>query len=280
MDKETLKRYLYIIHPEMTLLRRFNSKYKQDITSVYDNITQGVQMYRNPECLGSYYLTSDIEQDNFGMLKYIEQKYANLKLYHGSRDFPAESVPLYVIKYPALYQGINTTDDYMPLPFFEKYKTTEYCSSKDRFGIPYTTFAGDFRTHPNLTYGVYSKDFGGFIKNPAWTPLIDPKGYSFTNFAHKAIVKHGEGAILNHHLSKLQSKEEIERFEQLRGGEIYQNHKFANIYDRYYDLFKDDVSEDGGKLDERDLYSRFTANWDITNGLTPGNHSKDERLFM
>lgn len=276
---EELKRYLYYVHPDLHYFRRFKSPYKSDITSIYSNLTQGVLMAGDPDNYGMLYSDDHFERDQDMLLYYLENKYSNLKSYRGTKRFSEEGVPLYVIKFPYQYLkgGKGGNNFYMPMPMMERFAHTEVNPIDKDFGV--TTFANEFRFNPELNYGVYSKDLGGFIPNPNWTPVPDFMGYTFNKYAIPTLLFRHEGEIAEQHINNLKTKEDVLKYEQSIGNEIYLNHDTQAIIDTYKEIYKRDLPEHPRQITEDEIYKKFNMHWDITTGLTPGDHRKDERLI-
>lgn len=276
---EELKKYLYYIHPDLHYFKRFKSPYKSDITSIYSNLTQGVLMSGDPDNYGMLYSDDRFEKDKDLLLYYLENKYSNLKAYHGAKRYSEEGVPLYVIKFPYQYlKGAKRGNDFfMPMPMIERFETTDVNSIDKDFNMP--TFYNEFRFHPELNYGVYSKELGGFIQNPGWTPVPDFMGYTFNKHAIPPLLYNREGEIIDQHINELKTKADVLKYEQSIGNEIFLHHNTQEIIDRYKEIYKFDLPTYTDQIKESDIYRQFNMNWDITTGLTPGDHRKDERLI-
>lgn len=278
MEKD--KRYYYYIHPDLHYFKRFKSPYKQDISSIYKNLTEGVLMSGDPNNYGHVYMGAQFEKDREDIFHYLDKKYSNFMTCHGSRRFSEESAPLYVMKFPSEYlTGVFRGKSlYMPMPMFEKFKTTEINNVFADMDIP--TFKNEFRMNPAYNLGVYSKDLGGFVENPTWSPVPDFMGYTFNKYAYAYLYKFGEKDIVDLHHHELKTKADIEKFEREIGGQIYLNHDIGNIQDMYMDIYGSDVPDPKTpQITEREILDRFNKYWDITTGLTPGNHVKDERIL-
>jgi len=276
---ETLKRYLYYVHPDLHSFRRFKSPYKSDITSIHSNLTQGVLMAGDPDNYGMLYSDDHFERDKDLLLYYLENKYANLKTYHGGKRFSEEGVPLYVIKFPCQYlKGAKVGNDfYMPMPMVERFNSTEVNPIGKNFDMP--TFSNEFRFHPELNFGVYSKELGGFIPNPAWTPVPDFMGYTFNKYGIPGLLYSKEKEVADRHINEFKNKEDVEKFEKSIGNEIYLNHDTQAIIDRYKEIYQSDLPTNPREIEESEIFKKFNMHWDITTGLTPGDHKKDQRIL-
>lgn len=273
------KKYYYFIHPDLHYFKRFKSPYTQDVSSIYQNLHSGVLMSGDFNNYGQLYSGDAFESEKDKILHYLDRKYANLKLYHGSRRFSEESVPLYVMKFPFQYLGgdFERNGEYFPMPMFDRFESTcnnKYCDNMD---LP--SFANEFRVNPELNYGIYSKDLGGFVENPNWTPVPEFLGYTFNKYALPYLIKNGEKDIAMLHYSEFKSREDIAKFERDLGNEIYLNHKLGNLIDMYMDIYGKDISSERHELTEKEILDKFNMNWDITTGLTPGDYKKDGRML-
>ena len=168
-------------------------------------------------------------------------------------------------------------DEYMPMPMFEKIQkiqTFNYIINMDR-----PTFGGVFRMNPELNFGVYSKDLGGFVENPNWTPVPEFLGYTFNKYAAQFLYNHNERDVVYLHCRQFHTKDEIAKFENDLGGEIFINHKTDNVIDMYMDKYGKDIPNERHQIEEKTILDKFNQNWDITTGLTPGDHERDVREF-
>lgn len=278
MEKE--KKYFYYIHPDLHYFKRFNSPYQQDISSIYKNLTEGVLMSGDPNIYGDMYTGDHFDSKKEDIFYYLDKKYSNFKLYHGSRRFSEESVPLYVMKFPSEYlKGLFRDKElYLPMPMFEKFDTTQMNDVFSNMNMP--TFRNEFRMNPAFNLGVYSRDLGGFVENPSWTPVPDFIGYTINKHGYPYLYKFGEKDIVDMHHHNLKNKAQIEKFENELGGEIYLEHGLSRLIDMYTDIYGEDIPDaDVPKITEKDILNRFNRNWDITTGLTPGDHKNDERMI-
>ena len=104
-------------------------------------------------------------------------------------------------------------------------------------------------------------------------------GYTFNKYAIPSLLFSKEGEIADKHINELRTKEDVLKYEQSIGNEIYLNHDTQSIIDRYKEIYKFDMPVHPEQINENDIYKKFNMHWDITTGLTPGDYEKEIREF-
>ena len=274
-EYEKLRQYCYIVHPDLSYLDN-NYYLLKDINSINQNLIYGVHMDRDPDIYGNYFYPQELEDNNFDFLRYFEEKYKEKIKSQKTLAFPNEGIPIYLIKYPKLFEGTVETDDpyLLPMPFYS-INGNEYSHADKSLKHTAVSF---LRTHPWLTYGVYSKDLGGLIKSPSWTPIIEPVGYTFSKYAYKKLRECGEKELADFHL-KNGTLQDIFAYQMEHDKQIYFNHDTQKVYNRYKEVFDDQLH--AISLPEKNvIFNAYLNNWDITSGLTPGIYSTETREML
>ena len=283
--EKNLNKYLYAAHPDATAMGITTpGEYAKDIDALLDTFEKGIVIDKDVSNFGLYFDGEDLERGNYDILRYIQEKF---NAYTGTKHYNLRSidnVPVYIMKYPALYDGIVETDDekLIPLPYLRhnygllgKKEGLKYCAEN------VATFPGVGATHPSVVYGAYSKDFGGLIRAPKWSPVVENiEGYTWSKRAHEKLRKYEHTHdILNEHIQLNMNYIELDFFSLLRDCRLSTKIKLEDILNSYKNIFADDIDRQKRIFEEKAYYDRFLQNWDVTKGLVPGQYSVETREF-